>query len=116
MSIIKYVGIYLLAGIVIHMGWTILFEVWIRAKVGGEKFPEAMDYYLGLKLRLYDEHAGLREAKIVMEHILSKGAAGIVAWIALTMVIWPTAVYEDFAVYSDMVNYVMDVTEEKGEP
>ena len=116
MNILKYVGVYLLAGLVLHMGWTIIFEMWIHRKVGGENFSEAISYYLGLKMRLYDEHAGLREAKAVMEALLSNGAAAIVLLVALTMVIWPMALFEDFAVYNDMVNYVYEVTEKKESP
>jgi len=113
MNILKYVGVYLLAGFVLHMGWTLIFEVWIHNKVGSENFSEAIDFYLGLKMRLYDKHAGLREAKAFVEAMLSKGAAAIVLWIALTMVVWPVAMFEDFAVYNDMVSYVYDVAQGK---
>ncbi len=113
MNIMKYVGMYLLAGFVLHMGWTIIFEMWIERKVGREHFSEAIAYYLGLKLRLYDKHSGLREAKLLMEGLLEKGAAGILLMIALTMVTWPAALFEDIAVYSDMCDYVYDVAHDK---
>lgn len=113
MNILKYVGMYLLAGFVLHMGWTIIFEMWIEKKVGREQFPEAIAHYLGLKLRLYDKHSGLREGKLFMEGLLEKGAAGILLMIALTMVIWPTAFFEDIAVYSDMVEYCCNVANDK---
>ena len=35
MNLLKYVGMYLLVGFVLHMGWTIIFEMWIHRKVGG---------------------------------------------------------------------------------
>ena len=111
MNILKYVGVYLLAGFVLHCGWSIIFEMWIERKVGREHFQEAIAYYLGLKLRLYDKHSGLREGKLFMEGLFEKGPAGILLMIALTMVIWPTAFYEDVAVYSDMCKYVYDVAQ-----
>lgn len=95
------------------MGWSILFEMWIEKKVGREHFPEAIAYYLGLKLRLYDKHSGLREGKLFMEGLLEKLPAGILLMIALTMVIWPTAFFEDCAVYSDMCDYCRDVANNK---
>ncbi len=113
MNIIKYVGLYLLVGFVLHMGWSILFEMWIFRKVGGENFSEAITHYLGLKMRLYDKHAGLREAKLFLEGLSEKGAAAILLLIVLTMVVWPTAFFEDIAVYSDMVNYVYDIIDDK---
>ena len=115
MNILKYVGLYLLVGFVLHMGWSMLFEMWIFRKVGGENFSEAITHYLGLKMRLYDKHAGLREAKLFLEGLSEKGAAAIVPLIILTMVVWPTAFFEDIAVYNDMVSYVLDTTEKKGE-
>ena len=39
--------------------------------------------------------------------------AAIVLLILLTMVVWPTAFFEDIAVYSDMIDYVYDVTNNK---
>jgi len=113
MNIIKYVGMYLLAGFVLHMGWTIIFEMWIHRKVGGENFSEAITHYLGLKMRLYDKHAGLREAKMFLEGLPEKGAAAIILLIVLTMVVWPTAFFEDCAVHSDMVEYCCNVTNNK---
>lgn len=115
MNIIKYVGVYLLVGFIIHMGWTFIFECWIRKKVGSENFSEAVSYYLGLKMRLYDKYAGLKEAKAFMERMLESSAASILLWVAFTMVIWPVAFFEDCAVYNDMVNYVHDVTKESSE-
>jgi len=113
MNIMKYVGMYLLTGIVLHLGWTIIFEIWIEKKVGREHFSEAIAYYLGLKLRLYDKHSGLRQGKLFMEALLEKGAAGILLMIALTMVTWPAALFEDIAVYSDMVDYCCNVANRK---
>lgn len=113
MNILKYVGMYLLVGLVLHMGWTIIFEMWINRKVGDENFSEAIAHYLGLKMRLYDKHAGLREAKLFLEGLSEKGASAIVLLIVLTMVTWPAAFFEDIAVYSDMVDYVYDVTNNK---
>ena len=113
MNIMKYVGMYLLTGIVLHWGWSIIFEMWIERKVGREHFSEAIAYYLGLKLRLYDKHSGLREGKLFMEELLEKGPAGLLLAVALTMVIWPTALFEDIAVYSDMCEYVYDVAQGK---
>lgn len=113
MNLMKYVGMYLLTGIVLHLGWTIIFEMWIERKVGREHFPEAIAYYLGLKLRLYDKHSSLREGKLFMEGLLEKGPAGILLMIALTMVTWPAALFEDIAVYSDMCDYVYDVIQGK---
>lgn len=109
MNLLKYVGLYLLVGFVLHMGWTIIFEMWIHRKVGGENFSEAIAHYLGLKMRLYDKHAGLREAKLFLEGLSEKGAAAIILLIILTMVVWPTAFFEDCAVYSDMCDYCRDV-------
>ena len=113
MNILKYVGLYLLVGFVLHMGWTIIFEMWIHRKVGSENFSEAITHYLGLKMRLYDKHAGLREAKLFLEGLSEKGAAAIVLLIVLTIVVWPTAFFEDIAVYSDMVDYCHDVANNK---
>jgi len=113
MNILKYVSLYLLVGFVLHMGWTIIFEMWIHRKVGGENFSEAITHYLGLKMRLYDKHAGLREAKLFLEGLSEKGAAAIILLIVLTIVVWPTAFFEDCAVYSDMVDYVYDVANNK---
>jgi len=113
MTILKYVGVYLLAGFVLHMGWTIIFEIWINKKVGSENFSEAIAHYLGLKMRLYDKHAGLREAKLFLEGLSEKGAAAILLLIVLTMVVWPTAFFEDCAVYSDMVEYCCNVANNK---
>lgn len=113
MTIIKYVGMYLLAGFVLHMGWTIIFEMWIHRTVGKENFPEAIAHYLGLKMRLYDKHAGLREAKLFLEGLAGKGAGAIVLMIVLTIVVWPTAFFEDCAVYSDMCDYCRDVANNK---
>lgn len=113
MNILKCVGMYLLAGFVLHMGWTIIFEMWIHKKVGGENFGEAIAYYLGLKMQLYDKHTGLREAKAFMEAMLSKGTAAIALWVILTIAVWPVALFEDFAVYSDMCDYVYDVAQDK---
>ncbi len=113
MTIIKYVGMYLLAGFVLHMGWTIIFEMWIHRKVGKENFPDAIVHYLGLKMRLYDKHAGLREAKLFLDGLSEKGAAAIILLIILTIVVWPTAFFEDCAVYSDMCDYCRDVANNK---
>lgn len=95
------------------MGWTIIFEMWIHRKVGGDNFSEAIAHYLGLKMRLYDKHAGLREAKLFLEGLAEKSAAAIILLIVLTMVVWPTAFYEDCAVYNDMVDYCHDVANNK---
>ena len=109
MTIIKYVGMYLLAGFVLHMGWTLRFEMWIHRKVGKENFPDAIVHYLCLKMRLYDKHAGLREAKLCLDGLSEKGTAAIILLIVLTIVVWPTAFFEDCAVYSDMCDYCRDV-------
>ena len=95
------------------MGWTIIFEMWIHRKVGKENFPDAIVHYLGLKMRLYDKHAGLREAKLFLEGLSEKGAAAIILLIILTIVFWPTAFFEDCAVYSDMCDYCRDVANNK---
>lgn len=113
MNILKYVGLYLLVGFVLHMGWTIIFEMWIHRKVGGENFYEAITHYLGLKMRLYDKHAGLKEAKLFLEGLSEKGAAAIILLIILTTVTWPAAFFEYCAVYSDMVEYCYDVANNK---
>jgi hypothetical protein len=113
MNIIRYVGLYLLIGFVLHMGWTIIFEIWINHKVGSKNFPDAIVHYLWLKEQLYDKHAILQSVKVAMEEMLSNGFAFIILGVLLTTIIWPISVCEDLAVYSDMCEYVYDVAREK---
>ena len=106
--IVKFIGMYLLAGLVIHWGWTIIYEIWIHHKVGGDRFGEAMNHYLGLKLKLYDKHAGIREAKMFLESLSSLGGGGWALMIAMTFVLWPVGLFEDIAVYRPMTDYVYE--------
>ena len=54
-----------------------------------------------------------KEAKLFLEGLSEKGAAAIILLIVLTMVVWPTAFFEDCAVYSDMCDYCHDVANHK---
>ena len=115
MNIIRYVGLYLLVGFVLHMGWTIIFMSWVRRNVGRENFSEATAYYMGLKIQLYDKYSGLREAKLFIDQICDKGIAGLLLLIVLTLMTWPVAFFEDCVIYSDMVEYVHDVTDKSSD-
>lgn len=113
MNIMRYVGLYLIAGFVLHAGWAIVFAIWIHSKVGGKNFSEAMCHHLWLKMRLYEKNIALREVKVAIEEMLSKNAAGFILWIALSIFVWPIGLFENFAVYSDMCDYVYDVAQGK---
>ena len=102
----KFIGMYIMTGIVTHIGWTILFEIWIHKKVGGDGFVEAIEHYLALKVKLYDRHAGLHAGRMLLERMMAMDAGGWILVILATLVTWPVALFEDIAVYRPMTDYV----------
>lgn len=104
----KFIGLYVMTGIVTHWGWTILFEIWVYRKIGDDDFGDAIAHYLGLKVKLYDKHAGLHSGKMLMESLMSMGAGGWILVILVTLVAWPVALFEDIAVYRPMTDYVYE--------
>ena len=109
-TILKYIGMYFLAGLVLHFGWTAIMEIWMYRRVGKDGFHETIQHYIALKTRLYDKHAGLREAKMMLDSLCAMGPGGWFLMILMSFVIWPIGVYEDIAVYSDTVDYVLAKT------
>lgn len=102
----KFIGLYITVGIVTHLGWSILFEIWIHRKVGGDGFAEAVEHYIGLKVKLYDKYAGLHAGRMFLEQLLAMNAGGWIFCILATLAAWPVALFEDIAVYGPMVDYV----------
>ena len=115
MHIMAYVGKYILLGLILHFGWTTIMQVWMYHKVGKHRYDEALEHYMALKIKLYDKHSGLKEAKMFLEHLANMGGLAWAAMLAFTLVIWPIALFEDIAIYKPTFEYMLDVANGEGE-
>lgn len=105
---IKYLGMYLLAGFVIQITTFVVVFVWsgVKLKWNMELLDETQECIIKLKMQLYCEESGNAAIDAYKHFMRNMSSNQSLAYYGLSFALWPFGFFENMTIMPDYIKYV----------